>query len=59
MKNIEIVFLEDSKYFKFLNELIDSNLSFKNKERNVGSEQISMNITVYCNQMEVQIPYLL
>jgi|1048.fasta_scaffold81436_2 hypothetical protein len=32
MKNIEIVFLADSKYFKFLNELIDSNLSFKKKK---------------------------
>ena len=32
MKNIEIVFLADSKYFKLLNELIDSNLSFKKKK---------------------------
>ena len=32
MKNIEIVFLADSKYFKLLNELIVSNLSFKKKE---------------------------
>jgi|LakMenE01Jun11ns_1017448.scaffolds.fasta_scaffold8223306_2 hypothetical protein len=59
MKNIEIVFLADTKYFKLLNELIDSYLSFKKKERNFGSEQIAMNITVYCNQMEVQIPHLL
>jgi len=32
MKNIEIVFLADSKYFKLLNKLIDSNLSFKKKK---------------------------